>query len=159
MGPEPMSTQPLETAEGAEHVACRQLNVFLENYMGQLLRVTRLLNSEPIRIVGLSVESKVDCAVLRLLVDDPDAARGLCAQAGIAVAQSEVLVVELPPGKRGIVTVCVALLSAEVNVNYAYTVWATSESRPCLAIQVDDLHQAIRVLKHNKFRILAQHEL
>lgn len=154
-----MALQPLETAEGSEHAACRQLNVFLENHVGQLLRVTRLLDSEPIRILGLSLEGKVDCAILRLLVDDPDAAHDLCRNAGMAVGQGELIVVELPPGKRGIITVCTALITGEVNINYAYTVWATKASVPCLAIQVDNLSQAAKVLASKKFRVLAQHEL
>jgi len=154
-----MSVEPLETAEGAEHAACRQLNVFLENQVGQLLRVTRLLDSEPIRILGLSIEGKVDCAVLRLLVDDPDAAYDVCVGARIPVSQSEILVVELPPGKRGIITVCSALIAGEVNINYAYSAWATQASTPCLAIQVDPLTQAARILAAKKFRVLDQHEL
>ena len=154
-----MSLEPLETAEGAEHIACRQLSVFLENHVGQLLRVTRLLEPEPIRILGVSLEGKVDCAVLRLLVDDPDAAHDICTRAGLAVTQSELLVVALPPGKTGIRTVCMGLIAGEVNINYAYTVWATDEGVPCLAIQVDNLPQAVKALAMNNFRVLAQDEL
>lgn len=154
-----MSLEPLETAEGAEHAACRQLSIFLENRMGQLLRVTRLLESEPIRILGLSVEEKVDCALLRMLVDDPDAAHEICSRASIAATESEVFVVELPAGKRGILTICRALISGEVNINYAYTVWATKACHPCLAVQVDNMPQAAKVLEHHKFRLLDQDEL
>ncbi|MGD8452685.1 MAG: acetolactate synthase [Phycisphaerae bacterium] len=154
-----MSTEPLQTAEGAEHAACQQLSVFLENQVGQLLRVLRLLATEPIRILGLSLEGKVDCAVLRLLVDDADTAHEICVGAGLAVAQSEILVVELPPGKRGLTTLCTGLLAGELSINYAYTVWATKASVPCLALQVDNLPQAVKVLALKKFRILAQHEL
>lgn len=154
-----MGLEPLRTAEGSEHGGCRQLNLFLENQVGQLLRVTRLLESEPIRILGLSAEGKVDCALVRLLVDEPDGAHEVCARAGLAVSQSEVLVVELPHGKRGIMTVCAALIAGEVNINYAYTAWATSENHPCLAISVDSLAAGARVLADNKFRVLAQDEL
>lgn len=154
-----MSLEPLETAEGAEYEGCRQLNIFLENRLGQLLRVTRLLESQPIRILGLSVEGKVDCAILRMLVDDPDAAYRACSDAGIAATESEVIVVTLPPGKRGIITVCAALISGEININYAYTAWAAEEHKPCLAIQVDNLPQAVRALAHNNFKLLDQDEL
>jgi hypothetical protein len=154
-----MSLEPLETAEGSDYRACRQLTVFLENQVGQLLRIMRLLEGEPIRILGLSADGKVDCALLRMLVDDPDAARRVCSDGRFAVTESEVLVVELPPGKRGIMTVCAALISGEVNVNYAYTAWATEEHRPCLVIQVDQLSQACRVLALRKFRVLDQREL
>ncbi len=154
-----MSLQPLETAEGSDYRACRQLSVFLENQVGQLLRIMRLLEAEPIRILGLSVEGKVDCALLRMLVDDPDAARQACTNGRFAVTEGEVLVVELPPGKRGIMTVCAALISGEVNVNYAYTAWATKEQVPSLVIQVDQLSQACKVLALGKFRVLDQREL
>ena len=154
-----MSLEPLETAEGAEHAACRQLVIFVENQVGQLLRVMRLFEGEPIRILGLSVESKVDCAVLRMLVDDPDAAHELCTNARLTVCESELIVVELPPGKRGILSVCSALITGEVNINYAYSAWATKQSVPCLAIHVDDLSQAAKVLALKKFRVLDQDEL
>ena len=154
-----MSLEPLDTAEGAEYQGCRQLNIFLENRLGQLLRVTRLLEAQPIRILGLSVEGKVDCAILRILVDDPDAADEICSNARFAVTESEVIVVELPPGKRAIMTVCTALISGEININYAYTAWAAEEHKPCLAIQVDNLPQAVEVLRHKGFCILDQDEL
>ena len=154
-----MSTEPLETAAGAEYQGCRQLNIFLENRVGQLLRVTRLLESEPIRILGLSVEGKVDLAILRMLVDDPDRACQICSDAGFAVTESDLVVVGLPPGKRAILAVCAALIAGEININYAYTAWATQERQPCLAIQVDNLVNAAKILSQKSFRVLDQDEL
>ncbi len=154
-----MSTEPLETAEGSEFPCCRQLSVFLENRVGQLLRVTRLLEDEPVHILGLAVDASVDCAILRLLVDDPDLAHQTLSDAHFAVSESEIVVVELPTGKRAIMTVCSSLISAEININYVYTVWAGKDRRPCLAIQVDDVQGAVRVLARNKFAVLHESEL
>ena len=69
------------------------------------------------------------------------------------------VVVPLTDDKRGILEVCSALISGEVNINYIYTVWAGVERQPCLAIQVDDIQSAIPVLKGKNFRVLDQHEL
>jgi hypothetical protein len=154
-----MSIEPFETAQGSEHPYCRQLSVFLENRVGQLLRIARLLEDEPVHILGLSVDAAADCAIVRLLVDDPDLAHQILVDARFALSESEVLVIPLPPGKHGILTVCAALIAGEVNINYVYTVWATPERQPCLAIQVDDLQSAVAVLKSKKFRILDQDEL
>lgn len=154
-----MNVEPLETAEGSDYPCCRQLSIFLENRLGQLLRITRLLEDEPIHILGLSADASVDCAIARLLVDDPDLARRTLTDAQFALTESEMLVVELPPGRRGIMTICSALISAEVNINYVYTVWASRDRRPCLAIQVDDVPNAIQVLLSKKFRVLDQDEL
>lgn len=154
-----MGAEPLETMEGQDWPTCRQLSVFLENRLGQLLRVTRLLEDEPISILGMAVDASVDCAVVRLLVNDPDAAVLALRDAGFAVSESELLVVELPPGKRGIMTLCTALITGEVNINYVYSVWAAGGGRPCLAVQVDDIPAAAHVLAKGKFIVVRQSEL
>ncbi len=154
-----MNAEPLKTEEGRDHPSCRQLSVFLENRVGQLLRIARLLEDEPVHILGLSVDAAVDCAIVRLLVDDPDLAHQILADARFALTESEVLVVPLPEGRHGILSVCSALIAGEVNINYVYTVWATPQRQPCLAIQVDDVQNALPVLLTKKFRVLDQSEL
>jgi hypothetical protein len=154
-----MNVEPLQTADGAGFPHCRQLSIFLENRVGQLLRITRLLEDEPVHILGLSVDASVDCAIVRMLVDDPDTAHQILGDARFALSESEILVVGLPPGKRAILTVCTALIAAEININYVYTVWATARREPCLAIQVDDIQSAIPVLRTKKFRVLDQGDL
>lgn len=154
-----MNLEPARTAEGSDHPTCRQLSVFLENRVGQLLRIVRLLEDEPVHILGLSVDASVDCAIVRLLVDDPDLAHQILTDARFALSESEVLVVPLPAGRRGILTVCSALISGEVNINYVYTIWATEEQQQCLAIQVDDIPNSIAVLLAKNFRVLDHSEL
>jgi len=154
-----MAFEPLETAEGSDYPACVQLTVFLENRVGQLLRLTRLLDGQAIRILALTTDAAADCGTIRLLVDDPDTAREKICAAGFAVAESELLVVELPPGKRGIITVCAALISGEVNILYAYPLLGSKKRGPCLAIHVDDLPQAVAILGSKDFKLLDQGEL
>lgn len=154
-----MGIEPLETAESSDYPTCRQLSVFLENRLGQLLRVTRILEDEPIRILGLSVDGTIDCAIVRLLVDKPEEARTALVDSGFAVTESEVLVIELPPGKRGIMVVSAALIAGEVNINNLYPVWASNEHGACLAVQVDDQPQAARALAMKKLRVLHQSDL
>jgi len=154
-----MAIEPLETASGGGFPLCRQLSVFLENRVGELLRLTRLFDSEEVNILGVSVEGSIDCAIVRLLVNDPDLAHEMLSNAGFAATETEVLVVELPPGRRGIMTVCAALLSAEININYVYPLLPGSERRSCMAIQVDNPSSAGVVLHAKRFRVLDQHEL
>lgn len=154
-----MNVEPFQTAESSDYPYCRQLSVFLENRVGQLLRITRLLEDEPVRILGISVEASIDCAIVRMLVNDPDLAHQILADARFALSESEIAVVELPPGNRGILAICAALISGEVNINYVYTVWATAEKIPCLAIQTDNPAAAARVLHGKKFVVLDQSDL
>lgn len=154
-----MALEPLDTAEGAHYNGCMQLSIFLENRVGQLLRLTRLFEGETIHILGLSVTSAVDCAIVRMMVDDPDAAYRLLIDHGFPVSASDIVVVELPPGPRGIMTISRALISNEVNINYLYPLIATERQPACLAIQVDNLTQASIALTKAKFRVIDQDEL
>jgi hypothetical protein len=154
-----MAAQPFETAEGSEFPCCRQLSVFVENRLGQLLRLTRVLDGEPIRIMGLAVEGSVDCAIARLLVNDPDTAVRMISQAGFAVTQTDVIVIQLPAGKRGILAVCAALIAGEININYAFPLLCTKDLGACLVIQVDNVPQATAVLATHHCRLLDQSDL
>jgi len=154
-----MAFEPFETAEGSDYPACVQLTVFLENRVGQLLRLTRLLDGQAIRILGLTTDAAADCGTVRLLVDDPEAAQQAISAAGFAIAESELIVVELPPGQRGIITVCTALISGEVNILYAYPLLGSPKHGPCLAIHVDNLPQAVVILNGRNFNVLDQSQL
>ncbi len=154
-----MNVEPAQTAEGSEYPNCRQLSVFMENRVGQLLRITRLLEDEPVHILGLSADASVECTILRILVDDADLAHQILSDARFAVTETEILVVTLPEGKRGILTVCSALIAAEVNINYLYTGWLPRDRAPCLAIMVDDVQNAVPVLRAKKFHVLDESEL
>jgi hypothetical protein len=70
-----------------------------------------------------------------------------------------VLVVELPQGKAGIMTISRALISGEVNINYLYPLIATNSQPACMAIHVDNLSAGEATLRRQKFRVLTQDEL
>ena len=154
-----MALEPLETAAGSDFPFCRQLSVFVENRLGQLLRLTRLFARADIKILAVSVEGATDCAITRLLVDHPDDAHAAVTDAGFAVTETEVLVVELQPGKRGLMLVCEALIGGEVNMNYIYPLLPHPRHEACVALQVDDMAAAAAVLAGRKLRLLDQSEL
>ncbi len=154
-----MALEPLDTAHGAGYPGCRQLSVFFENRVGQLLRLTRLFEGQDVHILGISVNDSIDCSVVRIMVDEPDEAEPLLTSAGFCVSSSDLVVVELPPGKRGILTLCQALIRGEVNIQYLYPLIATSTRPSCLAVHVDNLDAAYTTLSRSKFNVLHQHEL
>jgi hypothetical protein len=154
-----MSLEPLETASGSDFPLCRQLSIFVENRLGQLLRLTRLFERQDVNILAVSVEGATDCAIVRLLVNDPDAAHETLTGASFPVTETEVLVVELPSGRRGIRSICEALIAGEVNMNYIYPLLPDRKHGACMAIQVDDLPLAAAVLASRKLHLLDQSDL
>src|SRR5216683_2297099 len=62
------------TARGRDWPSVRQFNVFLENRVGALLQVVRLFETTDIRIVALTVVDSADCAIIRIVLSDPERA-------------------------------------------------------------------------------------
>ncbi len=154
-----MALEEFQTAQAKGFPTVRQLSVFLENRVGQLLQLAKVLDPTDIRIIALSVVHSVDCAILRLLVDDPDEAHTRLTEAGFAVSQTELMVVVLPPGKQALLTVCSALLAGEVNIDYAYPLLVRPHGRAALALQVDDREIAATVLRQKQFDMLDEADL
>jgi len=154
-----MSLEPFETAESQDHPTVRQLSIFIENQVGQLLQLTRLLDQTDIRILAVSVVNAVDCAVIRMIVDDPDQAGELFRQSRFSVSEAELIVVSLPPGKRGLLHTWMALLAGEVNINYTYPLLVRPHGAPAMAVQADNLEMAVAVLRTKRFDVLDQSDL
>jgi hypothetical protein len=154
-----MATEPFETAESSGYPTVTQISVFLENRMGQLLRLTRVFDDTDVRILGMSVDDSFEYAVARLLMDDPELATEVLQRGGFALTQREVLAVVVPSGKRGLLAICAALLGAEVNVHYAYTLLQTATGRPAIVLAVDNEEMAVKTLLSKHFEVLDQGDL
>ncbi len=153
-----LTRKPYETMEGQGAPAVRQISVFVENRLGQLLTLTQLFEDKDIRMLSLSIVDLVDCAVVRMLFDAADDAIGILREAGFNVTVAEVVVVRLPKGKRGLLTVWSALLGAEVSIAYAYPLLPT-ERGSAIALYVDNVELAIDTLQTHHFEVLDESDL
>ena len=140
----------------------QQLSVFIENRTLELARIERLLDPDEVRICALSLISAGDHAVARLIVDRPAVAQLALEAEGFTVYRSELLGVRLPARNEpevGIRRVLAALLSAEVRVEYLYTLITPIAGHPVLALSVDDFEVATRALASVKLPLVDQSDL
>jgi hypothetical protein len=138
----------------------KQLSFFLPNRLGALLRATRGLEADNIKICSVSILDAADHAVVRMVVDRPALAMKALQDEGYNVFETEVLGVALPLEKGiGIQRVLSALLIAEVNIHYVYSLMVQSGSHPVLALHVDDMRAAEKVLRDQGLELVGQDEL
>lgn len=154
-----MDIEPLGIAEAHDLPTVRQQSVFIENRVGQLLRLTRLFDQDDIRILAVSVVYSVDCAIARMILDEPDRAYDALNNARFQVSEAELIVVSLPHGKRALLHTWAALLGAEININYTYPLLIQPKGSPAIAVLPDSIEQAIRVLRERGFEVLGQQDL
>jgi hypothetical protein len=147
------------TARGRDYPSVRQFNVFVENRVGNLLSIVRRFEATDIRIVSLTVVDSADCAIIRLVLTDPERALEIFERAKLPVTESDLLVVELPDTKQPLVAICKALLAAELGINYAYPLLIGPHGRSALALHVEDHETAARTLQRLGFTLFTEGDL
>src|ERR1700733_9666771 len=96
-----------------------QVSVFSAHRMGRLHDLIALLSSHAVHVLAVTVLDTTETAIIRLVVDDPQAARRLLEENGFAFTECQLLVVEIDAATQ-LPDLMAAFLEAEVNVNYMY---------------------------------------
>ena len=154
-------TLPPQTESGAgfESTRIRQFTIFLENKVGRLQMLMRALEETVDKIVAIAIEESGDAALVRLICSNPDAGREALSGHGFSFSESELLAVELPRKTRQpLVAVCAALLTAEINIHYAYPLLARPRG-PAVVLYVDDPTLAAQLLIRKGFTLIGESDL
>ncbi len=149
----------LSTMRGRNYPSLRQFTVFLENRVGQLLELVRRFEGSRVRIVALSIVDSSECAFVRLLLSHPEQGREILERAGLALIETDLIGVELPPDPQPLLRVCKALLQAEVNIVQAYPIIVRPHGRPAVALMVDNIDTAMDTLASKGFGMITEADL
>jgi len=147
-----------KTARGGRVERVRQFSVFTANRLGRLHDLIALLSSREVHVLALTVLDTTDSAIIRLVVDDPDAARELLLEQGFAFTESDLVVVEVDSATE-LGRLMAASLEAELNINYLYSFITHPQGKSMLALSIEDNEVAEQVLKRHQFRVLKQSDI
>ncbi|OJU98225.1 MAG: hypothetical protein BGO12_02860 [Verrucomicrobia bacterium 61-8] len=149
----------VSTAEKLNSPQVRQFSVFLQNKVGALLEVVKLLNERNVVVLALSIQDSSESSIGRMVVSDPDMVVALFEEHEIPFSECEVLIVELPEGAADLAKVLSALLKAEVNIYFSYPLMVRPRGRAVIAMHVDDTECSSSVLAGDGFKTLTQADL
>jgi len=131
-----------------------QLSIFLENKPGGLEQVTRILKDAGINIRTLSLADTTDFGVLRLIVNDVDAAALVLKTQGLRVSRTTVVAVEVPDRPGGLHGILEVLSGNGINIEYLYAFVEKSGRNAVIIFRFDDPDTAIEVLQKNGLTVL-----
>jgi len=83
-------------------VGVEQLSIFLENKSGGLADVVDVLARRGVNLRALSLADEADFGILRLIVDDTEAALAALKEAGAVARRTGVVAVEVPDRPGGL---------------------------------------------------------
>ena len=131
-----------------------QLSIFLENKPGGLEQVTRILKDAEINIRTLSLADTTDFGILRMIVNDVDAAALVLKTQGLRVSRTTVVAVEVPDRPGGLHGILEVLSRNGINVEYLYAFVEKSGQNAVIIFRFDDPDTAIEVLQKNGLTVL-----
>ncbi|HYC71859.1 MAG TPA: acetolactate synthase [Opitutaceae bacterium] len=144
-----------DTATPVASDPVRQFSVFIENRVGRLFDLVALLTAHNVHIMAMTTIDTTDTALDRLIVDDPDSARGLLKDHGFAFTECDVLAVEFGDELQ-LKHILGALLAVEVNIHYTYPFIVRPEGKYAIALSVEDIDLATQSLNSRGFKTLTQ---
>jgi len=147
-----------DTASPVAADPVKQFSVFIPNRVGQLYDLTALLAKHNVHIMAMTTLDTTDCAIDRLIVDDPDSARDLMVANNFSFTECDVIAVEIT-NESQLKDILNALLTVEINIHYLYAFLMRPDGKSALALNVEDTDLATSSLNTRGFKVLTQRDI
>lgn len=98
----------------------KQLSVFLENKIGRINDVTKILSQHGINMHAFSMAETPDFGILRLIVSDVEKAAEILRNADFAVMLTDVIHLHCPNKAGALGEILDRLATAEIGIEYMY---------------------------------------
>lgn len=136
-----------------------QISVFLENRIGQLAEITKLLADSNVDIRALSIAETSDYGLARMIVDDSYKASSILLQHGDILSMTPVWAVEVPDRAGGLADLLEVLAEAHVDVEYMYSLFTQKDDHAYMVMRISDEPRFISTLGDRKIKIMTKDEL
>ncbi len=137
----------------------QQLSIFLENRVGRLAEVTRVLGEAGIDILAISVADTADFGILRLIVDDVEKASGALKTHGTVCTVNPVSVVPVAGVPGGLAKVLQVIHDSGLNVEYMYAVSQRAIQDPVMVFRFPHPEEAEKAFADAGIEQLTLNEL
>ena len=136
-----------------------QISVFLENRIGQLAEITKLLADSGVDIRALSIAETSDYGLARMIVDDSYKASAILLKHGDILSMTPVWAVEVPDRPSGLADLLAVLADAHVDVEYMYSLFTHREGSAYMVMRVSDDPKFLSTLGDRQIKLMTKEEL
>lgn len=137
-------------------MALKQLTVFVENKQGTVVSVTDTLAAHNVNLRALSIAETEGFGILRLIVDNEEAAKKVLAEEGYLIKITEVVGVKIGDAPGKLTEALRVLNKADINMEYLYAFMARTEKHAYVVLRVQDNVKAETVLEQAGYHIITE---
>ncbi|MDD5347413.1 MAG: ACT domain-containing protein [Candidatus Omnitrophica bacterium] len=134
----------------------KELNVFVENRPGRLRSVAAALAESKINVRTMTLQDRGEYGLMKLIVDNPEAAHLALVDKGFACALKEILAVSLKDKPGSFMKLADAFLKHEVNILDAYGFVIESKKEAVFCVEVKNAAETKKALITEGFRVLEE---
>jgi hypothetical protein len=124
----------------------KQFNVFVDNKIGELARVTEALAANAINIRGLATDTLGLRPAVKVVTDDELSTRKALSRAGLEFEESEVVIVGLIDRPGEVAKIARRAAKAGVNISSVFLI-GKKDTPAALALVADDPKKAKKALE------------
>ena len=137
-------------------MALKQLTVFVENKQGTVVSVTDTLAAHNVNLRALSIAETEGFGILRLIVDNEEAAKKVLAEEGYLIKITEVVGVKIGDAPGKLTEALRVLNKADINMEYLYAFMARTEKHAYVVLRVQDNTKAESGLEQAGYHIITE---
>jgi hypothetical protein len=126
---------------------CTQFSVFLENRVGALAELLKLISDRSINLLAICAIDTVEEAVLRIVPEDEPGTLAALREAEFHVVETDVLAITLDNVAGATGRVATQLAEAGINIDYIYASAHPEVGKACLVLRTHQMSKAMKVLK------------
>ena len=140
-------------------MAIKQLTVFIQNQKGTVVSVTDILSRNNINLRALSIAETQDFGILRLIVNDTEAAERALAENGYLIKTIDVVGVKIGDAPGKLTAALDVLDKSNINVEYLYAFMARTEKHAYVVLRVEDNAAAESALVEAGFKMITEADI
>ncbi len=140
-------------------MAIKQLTVFLQNRKGSIVSVTDILAKNNVNIRALSIAETEEFGILRLIVNDTDAAEKILNEQHYLIKAVDVVGVKIGDAPGKLTAALDVLDKADINVEYMYAFMARTEKHAYVVLRVEENGAAEAALTGAGFKMISEADI
>jgi len=142
-----------------EGVVVKQFSVLLQNRVGSLGSILKLVRNSGEDVIGLSMQDAKDAQIVRLIVTDPELVGQLFLEKGIPHTTCNMVVVALREACTGLEECLQILKDGETNVDFVYSMLTHPDEYTLVAFHLDDHFFGAEILRNAGVKVMYQEDL
>lgn len=137
----------------------KQISIFVENKPGALADVLAVIGEKGIDISALSIADTKDFGILRIIVNDPDAAYDAVKKMGMIVKTADVIAIAVDDIPGGLSDALKKLKEYNIFIEYMYAFIGKPEKSAMVIIRAEDPIKTLQALEKTDIKVFDAEEI